>query len=417
MSAAAVPLMFCLLTGCASTGGGFTPPWKKSAAKVEPPKDSIVLTGRTYEMEPVDPKLRAELDAAQRLMHEKKYGEAERIYHMLAIPGHEASWWSSLNIFDSGEDSIAKKRSKYPRSVYEEALFGEAESQRMQKNYRDAVNTYSKLLNECIRTKYTNRACQGLFEIADYWLEPTRKQMDEYQEQLKGKRWFVTPAAYIHFGKDMPTMDAQGNALLILNTIWQQNVKGEMAKRALMYLGTIHFYNKSYQEADFYFTKLKNDYEFTPEAAKAIKQSIICKQLMTGGSAYDLRGVEESKKLLMQAQGAYPEFGKDTEWVKKQLVSINIQQADRDFKIAEFYQRTGHPGSAYFYFELVCRRYPGTRFAEDAAKRKDQLRARAEREHREVGGPAPLQDATTAPTPGLQSPRLLPRLLAPPAKN
>ena len=45
----------------------------------------------------------------------------------------------------------------------------------------------------------------------------------------------------------------------------------------------------------------------------------------------------------------------DIEWVNKQLVSIHYQQADRDFNVAAFYDRTGHPGSAYFYYEPGAR--------------------------------------------------------------
>jgi outer membrane protein assembly factor BamD (BamD/ComL family) len=397
-----LPLAICLLAGCASTGGGFQPPWKKTTAKVERPKDSLTLIGRTYELEPVDPKLRQELDGAERLKQEKKYGDAERIYHGLAQAAAGPNWWESMIFWDTPAETKAK--SKYPRSVFEEALFGEAECQRLQKNYRDATTTYTKMLVEFPHSRFTNKSCQGLFEIADHWLIPTRNQMNEYHEQLQGKRWFVAPAMYIHFSKDMPTMDAQGHAVAILNTIRLHDINGEMAKQALLYLGTIHFYNKDYKEADFYFTDLHKHYPNAPEAAKAIKQSIICKQLMTGGSVYDLRGIEESKKLLMQAQGAYPEFSKDTDWVTKQLTSISLQQAERDFKVAEFYQRTGHPGSAYFYFELVCRRYPGSTYADKAAKRKEDLRSRAEREVRE-SAPQPPGVQTAPPT----EPRLLPR--------
>src|SRR5439155_15171075 len=126
------------------------------------------------------------------------------------------------------------------------------------------------------------------------------------------------------------------------------------------------------------------------------------------GSVYDLRPVEESKKLLMQMQGAYPELARDKEWVEKQLISMNVQQADRDFKIAEFYQRTGHPGAAFFYYELVCRRYPATQYAEKALERKNALKSKAEREQREtavVPEPRPeerrslIQGAPVAPPP------------------
>jgi hypothetical protein len=62
------------------------------------------------------------------------------------------------------------------------------------------------------------------------------------------------------------------------------------------------------------------------------------------------------------------------------LVGINMQQAEKDFRVAEFYRRTNHPGSAYFYYEIVRRRYPGTPLAEKAAERMKELEAKHEKE-------------------------------------
>ena len=66
-------------------------------------------------------------------------------------------------------------------------------------------------------------------------------------------------------------------------------------------------------------------------------------------------------------------------FLQRQLAGINLQQAEKDFKIAEFYRRTGHPGSAYFYYEIVRRRYPGTRFFDDAPVRMQELRDHPEK--------------------------------------
>jgi outer membrane protein assembly factor BamD (BamD/ComL family) len=175
-------------------------------------------------------------------------------------------------------------------------------------------------------------------------------------------------------------MDAEGHATNILNTIRVHNIKGPLAEKALFMLGTINFFRKEYKEADFYFTQLHEQHPDSEHAAKAVKQSVICKQLSTGGTVYDLREVEQAKKLLMVKQAAYQELAQDQKWVETQLASMNIQQADRDFKIAEFYRRTGHPGSAYFYYELVIRRYPRTDYAAKAADRKAELKSRVERE-------------------------------------
>jgi hypothetical protein len=159
---------------------------------------------------------------------------------------------------------------------------------------------------------------------------------------------------------------------------------------------------------------LHQEYPNEKEAPQAIKQSIICKQLMTGGSMYDLRGVEESKKLLLTNLNAYQELARDEEWVRQQLTNINTQQADRDFRIAQFYERTGHPASAYFYYELVCRRYGGSEYATKAAQRKADLKAKFDKDKHPPEEPPP-NDRTPA-SPVLQAPspiQMPPRALAP----
>lgn len=400
------PILLSICAGCVGLPGlgGSTPPPVQvpDPPRIETPKNQIVPAGGIAKDIGVNPAHQQELDGAKRLFDEKKYAEAEPIFHRLANLHPEQRWWevgllappdpTAADMPDSSGNKPKRAERKLSRAldpVAEAALFYEAECQRMRKNYRTAAETYTKLLTDVQRTQYTQRACQGLFEIADYWLEPTRRQMDEYQETLKGKRWFVTPASYFHLGDDMPFIDTQGNAMAVLNTIRLHDIRGPLGEKALLYLGTINFFNQDYKEADFYFTQLKDEYKDGPYAAKAIKQSVICKQLMTGGSQYDCRGVEESKKLLMQAQGWYPELAKDQEWITMQLTSINIQQADRDFRVAEFYKRTGHPGPAYFYYELVMRRYPGTNYAEKAEKAKAEIKAKVEQEQKVTSSPAP----------------------------
>jgi len=100
-------------------------------------------------------------------------------------------------------------------------------------------------------------------------------------------------------------------------------------------------------------------------------------------------------------------------------VSINVQLAEKDLKLAEFYQRTGHPGAAYFCYELVCRRYPNTSYAATAAKRKEELRVKVEQEEQKAAAAAQPSATTTAPAaPASSALRLLPAMpsLSPPTR-
>src|SRR5262249_43367177 len=78
---------------------------------------------------------------------------------------------------------------------------------------------------------------------------------------------------------------------------------------------------------------------------------------------------------------------------------IDLQQAEKDYKIAEFYRHTGHPGSAYFYYELVRRRYPNTKYARLAEERWNSLRAELEKDQEKVPK-LPAKNAAVAPNTG-----------------
>ena len=69
-------------------------------------------------------------------------------------------------------------------------------------------------------------------------------------------------------------------------------------------------------------------------------------------------------------------------------------QAEKDLKRAEFYERTKHPGSAYFVYLRIKQRYPQTKFEaiadERLAKLKPIMEKAAASEGKEVE-PGPLQ--------------------------
>jgi hypothetical protein len=109
--------------------------------------------------------------------------------------------------------------------------------------------------------------------------------------------------------------------------------------------------------------------------------AIISKHMSTGGPAYDGRKCAEARELVRTARVSYQaELGGKTEFFDNQLAGITKQQAEKDFLIAEFYRKTGHPGAAYFYYEIVRRRYPNTPLFDKATERMNELRTKLERE-------------------------------------
>jgi hypothetical protein len=138
--------------------------------------------------------------------------------------------------------------------------------------------------------------------------------------------------------------------------------------------------------------------------------------LSTGGPDYDGRKAAEARQLVHKAQDQYHELATDKkDFLERQLISINLEQAEKDYRTADFYRRTNHPGSAYFYYEIVKRRYPGTPLAEKADQRMKELETKHQKEIEQSKRPFTLPFLTApkldpAATPGPQTPAKGPEL-------
>ena len=337
--------------------------WVTPPPPPPPPAESLVLHGDRLEPEtkPAEGTAAAELAGAHVLYRDGKFSEAEKIFHHVA------------------------ENTKNPPPLAEEARYYEAECLRRQAHYPRAADTYNKMLTDFPSGAYREQAVQRMYEIANYWLDDTRKEMEEYKDQREGKRWVVWPE-FVHFEKTKPLLDEEGRALEKLEQVRYNDMTGPLADKALFMAGSVKFYRKEYKEADFLYSQLVEMHPNSPYVQQALELAIISKQLSTGGAAYDGRKVAEARRLVDTALRSYPDFAHTKgEFLNRQLFSITMQQAEKDYQVAEFYRRTGHPCSAYFYYEIVRRRYPGTVYVNLAEHQIEQLRAKLEKSEQGQG--------------------------------
>ena len=321
-----------------------------------PPVETVVFRGEEVMDEvPVEPySAEGQLAGAKELFRQGNYATAERVFHRL----------------------FENKKNAQP--LLEEARFMEAECLRLQGYYPKAADTYVDLLKKFDRTPYKDAAIQHMFDIANYWLDDSREEMKETREFRDGSRFFVVPR-FVSFERTKPFMDREGRAIEKLEQVRWNDINGPLADRALFLAGSIKFFHTDYKEADHYFSQIHERHPNSELAAQAVELAIISKHLSTGGSDYDGRKVAEARNLVHSAMQNYPELAnKRRDFLDRQIVGITHQQADKDFKIAEFYERTGHPGSAFFYFEMIKRRYPETGYADRATDRIAHLRKKHE---------------------------------------
>jgi outer membrane protein assembly factor BamD (BamD/ComL family) len=250
---------------------------------------------------------------------------------------------------------------------------------------------------------YREQAIMHMYEIANYWLEDTRKEMMEREEQAQGKRMVVWPE-YVHFETPKPFMDEEGRALEKLEQVRYNAMTGPLADKALFLAGRVKLFRQDYKEAEHYFSQLVEMHKNSPFAPQALELAIICKQLSTGGPEYDGRKLVEARKLVDTALRSYPELANNkTDFLERQIGSITLQQAAKEYNGAEHYRRTGHPCSAYFCYQVIRMRYPGTKYFDLATERMQELHAKLEKQKNNPAAdvPSPEQRAMSAGAPAV----------------
>lgn len=297
-----------------------------------------------------DPRAADKFAEAQRLFEQGRYAQAQALFR-----------------------ELADNRSN-PADLAEHARFMQAECRRLRRQYPEAVDTYHKLLLDFPTGAHRREACQRIYEIADYWLEDFRKELAERAGETGVLHW--RPAWKNPFDPTRPWIGQEGRALEALEHVWTHDLTGPVADKALFWCGYVNFVRGNFAEADHFFSTLCEMHKDSPLRPHALIYAIQAKNNATGGAEYDNRKCAEALHLVHTAEAGVPELTQNPEMAEKLTrarAAIRWQQAEKDFRMAEYYERTGHPGSAVFYYELVRRRYPGTPFAEQASQRKDHL--------------------------------------------
>jgi outer membrane protein assembly factor BamD (BamD/ComL family) len=261
-------------------------------------------------------------------------------------------------------------------TLAEQARFMQAESRRIRGHYPEAVDTYHRLLMDFPTGAHRQEVCVKVFEICDYWLDDFRNELVRRQGEKGILHW---SPHWPHAGdRTKPFLVQESRALEALEYVHTFDFSGPLADKALFWCGYVNFIRGNFDESDHFFSQLVELHKESPLRPQAIAYAIQAKNNATGGAVYDGRKCAEALHLLNVAEASMPELTNDpamAERLQKSKFAIRYQQAEKDFRTAQYYERTGHPGSAIFYYELTRRRYPNTQYAEVATERKDTLKA------------------------------------------
>jgi RNA polymerase sigma factor (sigma-70 family) len=147
---------------------------------------------------------------------------------------------------------------------------------------------------------------------------------------------------------------------------------------ALFFRGSTHFLLGDYRAAVGPFSRLAEAYPDSPVAPTAAELAVLARRL-TDAEDGSGRKAAEGRRLIEAALARHGRSAAPpTDDSGRAADELRRGQAEKDFRMAEFYRRTGHAGTAYFYYELVCRRYPRTEWAARATERLGELRKKAD---------------------------------------
>jgi tetratricopeptide (TPR) repeat protein len=316
-------------------------------------------------------------------------------------PEAEAKYARAEELFKAGDFAAAQPiftdladNTYNPLLMCEKARYHEAECLRERGYLFDAVAHYNRMLQDFPAGVYREPACGKMYEIAYDWLAKGTLAEIEAANAGNPVPWWERIVTMVPnpLDKTRPTFDIEGEALKTLENVHTHDLLGPNADKALFWIGYVHFYRGRYEEAELYFSQLVEMHKESKLRPQALKMAVIAKNNSTGGAVYDSQKASEALQLIHHAEATMPEVGKasdDPEWLTRQKLAVRLQLAEKHFRTAEYYERVSKPASAYFYYELVCRQHPGTKYS-DLAKARiaelEKLRAKMEADRAAGGG-------------------------------
>jgi tetratricopeptide (TPR) repeat protein len=321
-----------------------------------------VASGKLFKSNYDDPLAESKLAEAEQLFTAGQYDKARTLFRELAD--------------NQGNAAVLAER----------ARFMQAESRFWRGEYPEACDTYHKVLLDFPTGAYRRDCCARMFQICDYWLNDFREELDRRSGEKGVLKWHPHMPSFKDTTK--PKIDQEGRTLEALSRIHMHDVTGPTADKAIFWCGYVNFIRGNFQESDQFFSQLVEMHQDSPLRPQAIAFAIQAKNNATGGAVYDGRKCAEALQLVHIAEATVPELTNNPEMAEKLTrakFAIRSQQAEKDFLTADYYERTGHPGSAVFYYELVRRRYAGTRYSDVATERQARLLKMMKDGHPEPG--------------------------------
>ena len=258
--------------------------------------------------------------------------------------------------------------------VEQDGMFYLAESYFFSDDYSKAQSHYDDLLEKYPNSPHLDTVVRRQFAIARYW-----EQHHEHDPH-----WVTTPNL---LDDTRPWFDTLGNAMKTYEGIRLKDPTGPLADDAVMAAGISYFLRGRFEDADYQYKVLREEYPQSDHQFEAHILGLQCKLRMYQGPDYDGTPLEDAKKLVKQLKQQFA--GKLSHEERERLTDIqaelNEKLAERDFVTAKYYDETEHYSSARFYYQKIAQQYPNSSMGIESGKRYQELAGKPEHPVSNVG--------------------------------
>jgi outer membrane protein assembly factor BamD (BamD/ComL family) len=251
---------------------------------------------------------------------------------------------------------------RWPDSALEEdAMFMAGEAYFFADMYPKANEAWEKLLKKYSNSKHLDAVESRRFAIAQFWLDLHNKDPESFWE-------------FNWLDSTRPTRDTFGNSVRVYDRIRLDDPTGKLADDATLAAGNAYFAKQRYLDADGFYTDLRKTFPGSEHQYRAHLLGLKAKLLTYEGTDYSGAPLDEAEKLIKQIQRQFPqEAAQEREYLARAYAEVRFKKAEREWSLAQYYDRRGEYGAARFYYDILTREFAETPFAEKARSRMGEV--------------------------------------------
>jgi len=220
-------------------------------------------------------------------------------------------------------------------SLYPEALLLRAEIEIARGDYYKAHQHLQEFLGEFDGTAWAEQAAYFQFVIAE-----------NFAIAGKRRKWL-----------GMRILKATDTGVDILDEISNSHPESILAQQAIMTKAD-HYYDRGeFLLAEMEYARLVEEYPRSQCYRKAMRRSAESALASFGGVDFDDAPLIEAEDRFGHYLALYPGSA-EQEGIGLILQQIHTLRAAKELSIGQYYERTGHPRSAVFYYQSTCANWP-----------------------------------------------------------